>query len=210
MEDVKHDDLTQMKAKLKAMEDENADLKAKMMEHEHPDKMMDDDCKDKNAKGKKSRGSVRAVEMERDNFARELATQKQNNTDMRADLLAERYGRTLDEMGMQGYRLGDTAKRAALLDEIVASADPDDTLEAAKTACDAKLNFMKGYIAKDPTGMRINQDGARLTTAGSGNEVEKYEREAQAADRARDRCTAEQSTDPATFGRYYAEELKTG
>jgi len=211
MVDVKSDELTQLKAKCKMMEDEAEAMKAKLKAMEDDDGHdydHDDDDKDKHARTKKPRGSVRALEMERDNFARELETQKRQTADMRADLLDERYSRVLDQMSMNGYRLGDTTKRAALQREIVSAADDDMTMSEAKAACDEKLNFMKGWIGKDPIGMRIDQTNVRLPSDDGGSGLEKFEREAQAADLARDRCTAEGITDGAVFVRYLEEEKK--
>jgi len=210
MPDVKEDELTQLKAKCKAMEDEMDKMKSTMHVGDEGDDYDHDEDEDKDKHAKKRRRTVRSIEIQRDSFARDLATQKQHNQEMRADLLAERYGRTLDEMSMSGYRLGDASQRTELLDEIVGSADPDMSLADAKDACDAKLAFMKRWIAKDPTGLRIDQTGVRIP-AGDGGGLEKYERDAGAAERARDRCTSEGTTDGVVFAKYYAEEQqKTG
>ena len=207
------DDHDQMKAKLKAMEEENDQLKAKMklMEHdgnmhEDDENYMDDDCKGKHARrGSKSKSSVRVIEMERDEFRRQLELQKVQTDDLRADWLSERYNRVVDEMEMTGYRVPD---KPGLIRKIIAAADPAVSLDEAKKACDTELAFIKSFMSKSPTNMRIDQTGARTSVPGS--EVEKFEREEAAADRARDRCVLEKTADPTKFQAYYAEELKTG
>ena len=204
-DDDKTSELDDLKAKLKAAQEELASMKSKSAAHDHDDD--DDDEKMKNAR--KGKSFLRTTELERDDFARQLSEQKVLMTDLRQNFLAERFNAKLTEMQANGYRLGDGTQKAALLTEIISSADEGTDLDTAQKACEAKLSFMKQYIAKDPVGLHIDQSQARQGLTGDAQE--KFDREAQAADRARDRCTLEKTADPAKFQAYFAEEMqKTG
>ena len=205
-DDDKTSELDDLKAKLKAAHEELASLKSKSAAHDHDDD--EDDEKMKNTR-KKGKSFLRTTEIERDDFARQLSEQKVLVTDLRQNFLVERFNAKLNEMQANGYRLGDGAQKAALLREIVGSADENSDLDTAQKACEAKLSFMKQYIAKDPVGLHIDQSQARQGLTGDAQE--QFDREAQAADRARDRCVQEQTADPAKFKAYLAEEMqKTG
>ena len=108
-------------------------------------------------------------------------------------------------MGMAGT--SDGATKGARLGGYVGSAGENSDLEPAQKACEAKLSFMKQDIAKDPVGLHIDQSQARQGLTGDAQE--QFDREAQAADRARDRFVQEQTADPAKFQAYLAEEMQT-
>ena len=205
-DDDKTSELDDLKAKLKAAHEELASLKSKSAAHDHDDD--EDDEKMKNTR-KKGKSFLRTTEIERDDFARQLSEQKVLMTDLRQNFLAERFNAKLNEMQTNGYRLGDGAQKAALLREIVGSADENSDLDTAQKACEAKLSFMKQYIAKDPVGLHIDQSQARQGLTGDAQE--KFDREANASERARDRCVLEGTSDPEKYKAYLSEEMqKTG
>lgn len=211
MADHKDDDMDQLKAKLKAAEDERDELKNKLSRFAEHDDENDDKDKDKNARQTtvKGKAAMRTMEIERDDFSRQLEEQKRLTIDLRQNFLAERFNSKLEQMQMQGYRLGDASMKAALLRKIIAAGEGEDDVAAAQAACDADLEFRKQYMSKDPTGLRIDQSQAR--TGLPGDQQEKYDRDKSAGERARDRCVMEGTSDPATYQVYLKEELqKTG
>lgn len=86
-------------------------------------------------------GDMIAMRRENSRMARELA-------EMKAQLKAERFGRELDSMEAEGYRIP-AAKRPRLLAQLVTSDEPEALLES-----------WRELFARDATGVRIDMSRA--------------------------------------------------
>lgn len=88
-------------------------------------------------------GDMIAMRRENARMARELA-------DIRAQLTAEKFGRELDLMESEGYRIP-AAKRPALVAQLVASRDPEALIES-----------WRELFSRDATGVRIDMNRASV------------------------------------------------
>jgi len=90
-----------------------------------------------------SRRDMFAMRRENKRMARELAT-------MRAELHAEKFGREIDAMEQEGYRIP-AERRPQLIAELIASRDPAELLDT-----------WRDLFARDPIGQRIDMSRASL------------------------------------------------
>ena len=91
--------------------------------------------------GRVGRGEWFAMRRENARMAREVA-------DMKAQLRAERFGRELDAMEAEGYRIP-AARRPRLIAELVASNEPEALVES-----------WRELFQRDATGVRIDMSRA--------------------------------------------------
>lgn len=178
-DDNKPSELDQLKAKLKAKEDECTALKNKLKAKNSAEE--DDDSKEENAR----------LARERDQFKRQANEAVSQVNELRQDIKRERYTRLLEAEHASGLRVGDADQFSEILDRIVKAEDPD-----------AELEFFKTTLPKDPIGLRLDQSIAQI---GGTDATPDQDKMARAAKAATDRCTREGKTE--MYGTYYAEAM---
>lgn len=167
----------QMQRRLRNLEDENFKLK-----HQLSRLQTSATSKDRNA---------RTNDVELDQVKRDLEDSLAQSARMDKRWLEETYGRKLDALTFEGYRLGDREHQQELLDRIVRAHDPEH-----------ELAFQKVCHQRDPIGVEVNQVGARGPSASRDD----FEKETIASKNAQKRC--ENDKTPEKFDQYFNEELE--
>lgn len=165
-----------MQARLRALEDENYKLK-----HQLSRLQTSTTSKDRHA---------RTTDAELDQMKRDLDQSQHRVGQMEKRWREETYGRQLDALGFQGYRLGSREHQQEVLDRIVRADDPDK-----------ELAFQKVCMQRDPVRTEVDQRGA----IGPPGARDAFDKQKVAALAAQKRCEAE--VKPDRFDQYYQEEM---
>ena len=166
------------KKKKEEMECEEEEKKKKAMKDDHKDKM------------------VRDAEAERDDYKRLAEKTQSQFQGLQSQLLAERYGRKLDQLLTDGYQVTPD-RRKAILERVAAAATPD--------IAESEFTFAKSMMEGStlPLNVHIDQTGFRT---GAGQNSPPTPENAQSARRtAVTRCTQEGKPD--MYEKYYQEAL---
>lgn len=204
MPDPKEDspEMKKLKAKLAAVEEENAELKKSKNAadpgpgNEPPKKDDDDDKSNKSQHAK----AMKSANAERDDWKRRYDETAASIVELKSDNLKNKYGMKLDAMFRQGYAVGadESDEREAVLSRVIKSEKPVD-----------EIDHIKKHFRRNPIGQIVDQQGV---DAGMVDEKNKMEKTGRAAKNARNRIIADRSegkTVPAAlFDRYFQEELK--
>lgn len=145
-----------LKAKLKAMCDEDAEKNSRSS-----DGTDDDD-------------DVAAIRRERDTFARRLDEMHSALESTQSDLIREKYGRRLDADVASGFQVGDEKRKAAILDRVARASDPED-----------EYTFLKSMWSRGPVNTVIDTRGMRLVGSEGPETFARIEEEASTVAMAR-------------------------
>lgn len=171
------DEKDKLKAQLREKDEEIEKLKKRMSRSE-----LDEDEKDR---------QMRVTTIERDDFSRRIERDGERIAALELDVRTERFGRKLDVMLGEGYRMA-PKQHDDILQRVVRAENPD-----------AELEFIKSMMHRDPVNVQIDQSGLR--TGGTTGARQQLEKEGKAAEKARDRCVDEGKHDQ--FSKFYEEEL---